>query len=122
MPALQVIKTPAGETVIDFGQNMTGYVEFRIKGTPGAQATISHGETLDRDGNFYNANYRSADAQIKFICDGEEHIYKSALTFFGFRYIRLENWPDEIKKRISRRSSSIRISAGRVISSARTRR
>lgn len=98
MPALQVIKTQAGETVIDFGQNMTGYVEFRIKGTPGAQATISHGETLDRDGNFYNANYRSADAQIKFICDGEEHIYKSALTFFGFRYIRLENWPDEIKK------------------------
>ena len=98
MPALQIIKTPAGETVIDFGQNMTGYVEFRIKGTPGAQATISHGETLDRDGNFYNANYRSADAQIKFICDGEEHTYKSALTFFGFRYIRLENWPDEIKK------------------------
>lgn len=98
MPALQVIKTPAGETVIDFGQNMTGYVEFRIKGTPGVQATISHGETLDRAGNFYNANYRSADAQIKFICDGEEHTYKSALTFFGFRYIRLENWPDEIKK------------------------
>lgn len=98
MPALQVIKTPAGETVIDFGQNMTGYVEFKIKGVPGAQATISHGETLDRDGNFYNANYRSADAQIKFTCDGEEHIYKSALTFFGFRYIRLENWPDEVKK------------------------
>lgn len=98
MPALQVIKTPAGETVIDFGQNMTGYVEFRIKGTPGAQTTISHGETLDRDGNFYNANYRSADAQIKFICDGEEHTYKSALTFFGFRYIRLENWPEEVKK------------------------
>lgn len=98
MPALQVIKTPAGETVIDFGQNMTGYVEFRIKGTPGAQATISHGETLDRDGNFYNANYRSARAQIKFTCDGEEHIYKSALTFFGFRYIRLENWPEEVKK------------------------
>lgn len=98
MPALQVIKTPAGETVIDFGQNMTGYVEFRIKGTPGAQATVSHGETLDRDGNFYNANYRSADAQIKFVCDGEEHTYKSALTFFGFRYIRLENWPDEVKK------------------------
>ena len=98
MPALQVIKTPAGETVIDFGQNMTGYVEFSIKGTPGAQATISHGETLDRDGNFYNANYRSADARIKFVCDGEEHTYKSALTFFGFRYIRLENWPDEVKK------------------------
>lgn len=98
MPALQIIKTPAGETVIDFGQNMTGYVEFKIKGVPGAQATVSHGETLDRDGNFYNANYRSARAQIKFTCDGEEHTYKSALTFFGFRYIRLENWPDEIKK------------------------
>lgn len=98
MPALQIIKTPVGETVIDFGQNMTGYVEFKIKGVPGAQAAVSHGETLDRDGNFYNANYRSARAQIKFTCDGEEYTYKSALTFFGFRYIRLENWPDEIKK------------------------
>ena len=96
--AMQITETPAGETVIDFGQNITGYVEFKIKGVPGAQATVSHGETLDRDGNFYNANYRSARAQIKFTCDGEEHTYKSALTFFGFRYIRLENWPDEIKK------------------------
>ena len=51
-----------------------------------------------RRANFYNANYRSADARIKFVCDGEEHTYKSALTFFGFRYIRLENWPDEVKK------------------------
>ena len=96
--AMQITETPAGETVIDFGQNITGYVEFKIKGVPGAQATVSHGETLDRDGNFYNANYRSARAQIKFTCDGEVHTYKSALTFFGFRYIRLENWPDEIKK------------------------
>lgn len=40
MPALQIIKTLAGETVIDFGQNMTGYVEFRIKGTPDAQVFV----------------------------------------------------------------------------------
>lgn len=98
IPAAGIIKTPAGETVIDFGQNLTGRVEFRISGARGHEAVISHGEVLDRFGNFYNKNYRSAKAQIRFVCDGREHIYKSALTFFGFRYIRLENWPCEIRK------------------------
>ncbi len=93
----QIIITPKGETVIDFGQNMTGYVEFRIKGKKGERAVISHAEVLDAEGNFYTENLRSAKAQAVFICDGEEHVHKSEHNFFGFRYIRLENWSDEVK-------------------------
>lgn len=92
-----IIITPKGETVLDFGQNMTGYVEFKIKGKKGEKATLHHGEILDADGNFYNDNYRSAKAQAEFICDGEEHICKPAYNFFGFRYVKLENWSDEVK-------------------------
>ena len=94
----EIITTPKGETVLDFGQNMTGYVEFKIKGKKGERAVISHAEVLDADGNFYTDNLRSAKAQAVFICDGEEHIHKCEHTFFGFRYIRLENWSDEVKK------------------------
>ncbi len=94
----EIIITPKGETVLDFGQNMTGYVEFRIKGRKGERATISHAEVLDADGNFYTENLRSAKAQAVFVCDGEEHVHKCEHTFFGFRYIRLENWSDEVKK------------------------
>ena len=94
----EIIITPKGETVLDFGQNMTGYVEFRIKGKKGERAVISHAEVLDAEGNFYTDNLRSAKAQAIFVCDGEEHLHKSKHNFFGFRYIRLENWSDEVKK------------------------
>ncbi len=98
LEAKEIIITPKGETVIDFGQNMTGYVEFRIKGNKGEKAVISHAEVLDAEGNFYTDNLRSAKAQAIFVCDGKEHIHKSQHNFFGFRYIRLENWSDEVKK------------------------
>lgn len=95
---VEIITTPKGETVIDFGQNMTGYVEFRIKGNKGERAVISHAEVLDADGNFYTDNLRGAKAQAVFLCDGKEHTHKAEYNFFGFRYIRLENWSDEVKK------------------------
>ncbi|MBQ8209448.1 MAG: family 78 glycoside hydrolase catalytic domain [Clostridia bacterium] len=97
LPVKEIITTPKGETVLDFGQNMTGYVQFRIKGNKGEKAVIRHAEVLDAEGNFYNDNYRSAKAEAAFICDGEEHIFKPAYNFFGFRYIKLENWSDEVK-------------------------
>ncbi len=97
LEAKEIIITPKGETVIDFGQNMTGYVEFKIKGNKGEKAVIYHAEVLDAEGNFYRDNLRSAKAESTFICDGEEHIVKPAFNFFGFRYIKLEGFSDEIK-------------------------
>ncbi len=94
----EIIITPKGETVIDFGQNMTGYVEFKIKGNKGERAVISHAEVLDAEGNFYTGNLRGARAQAIFLCDGKEHIHKAEYNFYGFRYIKLENWSDEVKK------------------------
>ena len=94
----EIITTPKGETVLDFGQNMTGYVQFRIKGIKGEKVTVLHAEVLDGEGNFYNDNYRSAKAQANFICDGNEHIVKPRYNFFGFRYVKLENWCEEVKK------------------------
>ena len=98
LEAKEIIITPKGETVIDFGQNMTGYVEFKVKGNKGETVVIEHAEVLDAEGNFYRDNLRAALAKAEFVCDGEEHIHKPAHTFFGFRYIRLTGWSDEIKK------------------------
>ena len=98
LEAKEIIITPKGETVIDFGQNMTGYVEFKVKGNKGETVTIEHAEVLDAQGNFYRDNLRAALAKAEFVCDGEEHIHKPDHTFFGFRYIRLTGWSDEIKK------------------------
>lgn len=87
----EVITTPKGEVVIDFGQNLTGYLCVPVKGKKGDVVVISHGEVLDSDGNFYNANYRKAKALITITCDGEEQVFKPAFTFFGFRYVRIDS-------------------------------
>jgi alpha-L-rhamnosidase len=97
LPGKELIITPTGETVIDFGQNITGYVEFNICGKKGDNATVFHAEVLDKDGNFYTENLRTAKQEIRFTCDGNPHTYKPALSFQGFRYIKLGDWPDEVK-------------------------
>ncbi len=95
--AKEIIITPSGDTVIDFGQNLTGYVEFKFKGNAGEEAAITHAEVLDKDGEFYIENMRAAKNEIKVICDGNEHTFKPHYTFQGFRYIKLVGFSDEIK-------------------------
>ena len=91
-----VIHTPKGETVLDFGQNMTGYVSFTLTVPKGEKIVIDHAEILDYEGNFYNENYRSAKAQIVYVGDGEKHTWKPEFTFYGFRYIRLTEFPCQL--------------------------
>ena len=91
---VELIHTPAGETVLDFGQNMTGYVEVKIRGKRGDKIVIHHAEVLDKDGNFYNANYRSARNEMTYILSGGQDSFKPTYSFQGFRYIRLTEFPD----------------------------
>lgn len=93
--AKRVFKTPAGETVVDFGQEVTGYVAFHVNASAGDKIRFDHAEVLDADGNFYNANYRSAKAIVEYTCRDGEQTWHPTLTFFGFRYIRLLDFPGE---------------------------
>lgn len=95
IPAKQIIRTPAGETVVDFGQEVTGYAEFSVTARSGDTVRFTHGEMLDAGGNFYNANYRGAKAIAEYICRDGRQTWHPQLTFFGFRYIRLLSWPGE---------------------------
>lgn len=96
--AARIITTPKGERVIDFGQELTGYVEFTVKAKRGEKIKLSHGEMLDKDGNFYNDNYRSAKAELYYICRDGEQTYHPRLTFYGFRYVRIDEFPGGPKK------------------------
>lgn len=89
----EILHTPAGETIVDFGQEITGYVEFDVTAKSGEHVQILHGEVLDAQGNFYNANYRNAKAEIDYICKEGEQTWHPLLTFFGFRYILLKKFP-----------------------------
>lgn len=92
---VELILTPKGERVIDFGQNMTGYVELAIRAPRGSRIVLHMAEVLDKDGNFYNKNYRYARNEITYICSGGDDVFKPCYSFQGFRYIRLEEYPFE---------------------------
>ncbi|HHV12514.1 MAG TPA: family 78 glycoside hydrolase catalytic domain [Clostridiales bacterium] len=85
---VQLLHTPAGEQVIDFGQVMTGWVEFRCYLPKGSKVTIQFGELL-QEGNFYNENLRTAKQEFIYISDGEEKTVRPHFTFYGFRYAKI---------------------------------
>ena len=86
----ELIVTPKGERLVDFGQIITGVVELHVKGEKGQKIIIRHAEVLDKDGNFYPETLRQAKSIDTFICNGEEQIFRPHFTFHGFRYICVE--------------------------------
>ena len=86
----ELIVTPKGERLVDFGQIVTGVVELHVKGEKGQKIVIRHAEVLDKDGNFYPETLRQAKSIDTFICNGEEQIFRPHFTFHGFRYICVE--------------------------------
>ncbi len=86
----KLFTTPEGDTVIDFGQELTGYVSFYIKGNKGDIIKVRHFEMTDKNGNVYLDNLRSAKQLLTVICDGKSHRIKPLYTFYGFRYIAVE--------------------------------
>ncbi len=85
----------AGRLVIDFGQNLAGYVHMTLRNTIHGQTVhLKHGEGLDRDGYFSTANCdggRKEFQQITYICKGAEmEEYTPHFAVFGFRYVLVE--------------------------------
>lgn len=91
----EIIHTPAGETVLDFGQNFAGYVSFHARLKRGRKILLDFGEIL-QEGSFYNENYRSAKSRFVYVSDGREEWVKPLFTFFGFRYVRVTGWPGDL--------------------------
>ncbi|MFD2701175.1 family 78 glycoside hydrolase catalytic domain [Paenibacillus shunpengii] len=87
---ISVLHTPRGETVLDMGQNMVGRVRIKMNLDEGTKITLYHAEVLDREGNFYTGNLRSAKQLVEYTTRGNgEDNYAPAFTFMGFRYIRI---------------------------------
>ncbi len=97
IPVRDVLRTPAGETVLDMGQNFTGYLEFSSDLPKGTKIVLDFGEILQQ-GNFYNGNYRTAKARFSYVSNGEREVVRPHFTYYGFRYARVTGWPGEVPK------------------------
>ena len=98
--AVNIITTPKGEKVIDFGRNIAGIVEIKVKGSEGDVVQLQHTEELDLEGNFFvNTMGQNKFQTTTYVLKGsEEEVFMPKFTYQGFRYVKVIGYLDELKK------------------------
>lgn len=89
MMPISLIHTPAGETVLDLGQNLVGIFSFHVHEKTGTKISLQFGEVL-QNGCFYRENYRTALSEYSYVCKEEDVWVRPHFTFFGYRYVKIE--------------------------------
>ncbi len=88
-----ITTSPSGRTILDFGQNLVGWLRIRVNGDTGTTVTLRHAEVL-QDGELCTRPLRLAAATDRYTLRGggvEE--WEPRFTFHGFRYAEIDGWP-----------------------------
>ncbi|MCV2394201.1 glycoside hydrolase family 78 protein [Actinotalea sp. M2MS4P-6] len=97
VPVAQVLTSPSGATILDFGQNLVGRLRLRVAGPAGTTLTVRHAEVLEH-GELGTRPLRYAAATDTFVLAGTgetEHL-SAGFTFHGFRYAQVDGWPGDV--------------------------
>ncbi len=95
LPATQIYTSPAGETIVDFGQVISGRSRIHIDSPKGTEIIFEYFEVTDENGNYFNSMY--VPQKDIYVSDGKTCEYEALFTFHGFRYIRVSGL-DNLKK------------------------
>ncbi|QHC65670.1 family 78 glycoside hydrolase catalytic domain [Rathayibacter sp. VKM Ac-2759] len=93
---VEILTTPAGRTVVDFGQNVSGWVRLTASGPAGTTITLRHSEAMIH-GEADFETIRTAAATDRYMLRGEgAETWEPRFTFHGFRYVEVDGWPGEL--------------------------
>jgi alpha-L-rhamnosidase len=90
-----ITRDPQGRQVVDFGQNLTGWVRIKVNGPAGTSVRVRHGEVLSRDGGLYTENLRTARQTDEYVTSGGLEMLEPRFTLHGFRYAEISGCPDD---------------------------
>lgn len=90
-----LIHSPKGELILDFGQNMAGWVKVYNRLPRGEKWRYVAGEIL-QDSCFYHENMRTAKTEFLYTSDGRKEWIRPHFTYYGFRYLLLEGFPESV--------------------------
>jgi alpha-L-rhamnosidase len=93
-----ITTSPAGRTIVDFGQNLVGWLRIGVRGDAGTTVTLRHAEVLE-DGELCTRLLRRAFATDRYTLRGDGHgeTWEPRFTFHGFRYAEVSGWPGELR-------------------------
>ena len=90
----RIFKSPAGETLIDFGQNLAGWLRVKVDGPAGATIVIRHAEVLEKNGELSTRPLRDAMARDSIVLSGKGPLtWEPKFTYHGFRFAQVSGWP-----------------------------
>ncbi len=90
-----ILTSPSGKTIVDFGQNISGWVRLHVKGEAGQEIILRHAEVLTPDGELEFETNRTAKATDRYVLRGEDReTWEPRFTFHGFRYAQVEGLTD----------------------------
>ncbi|MGE5787197.1 MAG: family 78 glycoside hydrolase catalytic domain, partial [Myxococcales bacterium] len=92
---IKIWTSPAGKTLVDFGQNLVGWVRLRVRGPAGTTITLRYAEVLEND-ELGTRPLRTAKVTDRFILSGNDDVFEPTFTFHGFRYVEADGWPGEL--------------------------
>jgi alpha-L-rhamnosidase len=92
---VEVSTSPSGRTLLDFGQNLVGWVRCTVQGEAGSVVTVRHAEVLE-NGEVGTRPLRTAKATDRFVLSGAMDRFEPTKTFHGFRYVEVDGWPGEL--------------------------
>ena len=95
VPATAVFSSPSGATLVDFGQNLVGWVRLRVRDqAPGQEVVVRHAEVLEH-GELGVRPLRTAKATDSYLLAGAPlEVLEPSLTFHGFRYAEISGLPE----------------------------
>ncbi|MGC7101775.1 glycoside hydrolase family 78 protein [Amycolatopsis lurida] len=96
LPSVSVTTSPSGKTIVDFGQNIAGWVRISTSGAAGETITLRHAEVLT-GGELDTSTLRTAAATDRYTCRGGLATWEPRFTFHGFRYAEVDGPFDEIR-------------------------
>lgn len=92
---VSVIETEKG-FILDFGQNMAGWVEMKVQGQEGDSIILRFAERLNKDGkSLFTENLRDALSTDTYICSGKEtesQKWAPIFSYHGFRYVEVSGY------------------------------
>ena len=95
LPPIKIWTSPTGKTLVDFGQNLVGWIRASVQGPAGTTITLRHAEVLEK-AELGTRPLRTAKATDRFILSGGEDVFEPTFTFHGFRYVEVDGWPGEL--------------------------
>ena len=95
LPPIKIWTSPTGKTLVDFGQNLVGWIRASVQGPAGTTITLRHAEVLEKE-ELGTRPLRTAKATDRFILSGAEDVFEPTFTFHGFRYVEVDGWPGEL--------------------------